>query len=333
MKNDVVIFAGGANASLAKKVSEITGIPMESTNLKVFSDGESFVQIEKSMRGKSAYIIQSTCVSKRDEEELIGKSNLKGYNDFRSVNDNLMELFIIIDALRRGSVKRVNCVIPYFGYARSDKKDQSGVPITAKLVANMLTVAGVGRVITMDLHSGQIQGFFDVPVDHLYSTDLISKEIKKKIKVDTVVSPDSGAVKLARYMANKLDNCTIAVADKRREGNNDKSNLMHIIGNVEGKNILLYDDIIDTGGSLINVACALKEKGAKSISAACIHGVLSGQAVEKLEKSPIEKLFITDSIPLIQEKKSEKIEVISIAELIANAITRIQKDISLRDLF
>ena len=332
MKKDVVIFAGGANASLAKKVSGITGIPLESTNLKVFSNGESFVQIEKSMRGKSAYIIQSTCVSKREDCSKT-KDFLKNYNDYRSVNDNLMELFIIIDALIRGSVKTVNCVIPYFGYARSDKKDQSGVPITAKLVANMLTVAGVSRVITMDLHSGQIQGFFDVPVDHLYSTDLISKEIKKKLKVEAVVSPDSGAMKLARYMANKLDNCSIAVADKRREGNNDKSNLMHIIGNVKEKNILLYDDIIDTGGSLINVACALKKKGAKSISAACIHGVLSGEAVEKLEKSPIEKLFITDSIPLIPEKRSKKIEVISIAELLASAIIRIQNNITLRDLF
>jgi ribose-phosphate pyrophosphokinase len=245
-----------------------------------------------------------------------------------------MELLIMIDALRRSSAAKINCVIPYYGYARSDKKDQPRVPITAKLVADLLTVAGADRIVTMDLHSDQIQGFFNIPVDHLTSQVTFARYFRENLDLSNVVvvSPDAGGAHRARSLAERL-NVDLAIGDKRRINNDDKATVSRIIGEVEGKTVIIHDDIIDTGGSLKDVACALQKQGAQKIIAACVHGVLSLNAVEKINESPIEKLFITNSIPLPEEKKSEKIVQISIAEMLAVAIKKIHSEESLSILF
>ncbi|KAF5049294.1 Ribose-phosphate pyrophosphokinase [anaerobic digester metagenome] len=251
------------------------------------------------------------------------------------VNDNLMDLLIIIDALKRASAQRINCVIPYYAYARSDKKDQPRVPITAKLVADLITVAGADRVITVDLHADQIQGFFNIPVDHLYAIPSFARYFKSIMQMEdiVVVSPDSGGANRARALAKRL-NCSLAIGDKRRSGNNDQTELLNIIGDVAGKTAILFDDIIDTGGSLIKVARALQEQGAKKILAACTHGVLSGNAVNALEASPIEKLFITNTIQLNEDKRNcKKIVQLSIAEMLAIAIKKIHIEESISILF
>lgn len=299
---------------MAEEVARYAGIPLGDIDLFKFSNDESFVKINDNVRGADVFIIQPTCYP---------------------VNDNVMDLLIMIDALKRASAQRINCVIPYYAYARSDKKDQPRVPITAKLMADLITVAGADRVIAVDLHAEQIQGFFNIPVDHLFTTPIFSRYFKSILSSEevVVVSPDSGGANRARSLAKRL-NCSLAIGDKRRSGNNDQTELLNIIGDVAGKTAILYDDIIDTGGSLIKVAKALNEQGASRIYAACSHGVLSGTAVQNLEKSPIEKLFISNSIPLTGFKKNcQKIVQLSIAEMLAIAIKKIHIEESISILF
>lgn len=314
MFSKLKLITGNANKPLAEEVARYAGIPLGDIELFKFSNDEAFVKINDNVRGADVFVIQPTCYP---------------------VNDNLMDLLIIIDALRRASAQRINCVIPYFGYARSDKKDQPRVPITAKLVADLITVAGADRVITVDLHADQIQGFFNIPVDHLYSIPIFERYFKNIMKSDdlVVVSPDSGGANRARSLAKRL-NCGLAIGDKRRSGNNDLTELLNIIGDVKDKVAILFDDIIDTGGSIIKVSKVLKEYGAKKVYAACVHGVLSGQAIQNLDDSPIEKLFITNSIPLSDDKmKSKKIVQLSIAEMLAIAIKKIHIEESISILF
>lgn len=314
MFSKLKLITGNANRPLAEEVARHAGIPLVDIDLFKFSNDESFVKINDNVRGADVFVIQPTCYP---------------------VNDNLIDLLIIIDALKRASAQRINCVIPYYAYARSDKKDQPRVPITAKLIADLITVAGAHRVITVDLHADQIQGFFNIPVDHLYAIPTFARYFKSIMPMDdiVVVSPDSGGANRARALAKRL-NCTLAIGDKRRSGNEDKTELLNIIGDVKGKSAILFDDIIDTGGSLIKVSKALVEKGAKKIYAACTHGVLSGNAVVNLEASPIEKLFITNTIPLSEEKKNcQKLIQLSIAEMLAIAIKKVHIEESISILF
>ncbi len=313
MYTKLKLLTGKANRPLAEEVARHAGIPLADIDLFKFANDESFVKINDNVRGADVFIIQPTC---------------------RPVNDNLMDLLIMIDALKRASAQRINCVIPYYAYARSDKKDQPRVPITAKLVADLITVAGADRLVTVDLHADQIQGFFDIPVDHLYSIPSFARYFESmKMENIVVVSPDSGGAIRARSLATRL-NCGLAIGDKRRVGNDDKAEVLNIIGDVEGKTAILFDDIIDTGRSLIQVAHVLEDHGASKIYAACTHGILSANAVELLEASPIEKLFITNTIPLSEETaKCKKIEQMSIAEMLAVAIKKIHIEESLSVLF
>lgn len=313
MYSKLKLITGKANRNLAEEVARFAGVPLADIDLFKFANDESFVKINDNVRGADVFIIQPTS---------------------RPVNDNLMDLLIIIDALKRASAQRINCVIPYYAYARSDKKDQPRVPITAKLVADLLTVAGANRIITVDLHADQIQGFFNIPVDHLYTIPLFARYFKSmEIQDIVVVSPDSGGANRARAMAKRL-NCGLAIGDKRRSGNDDQTELLNIIGDVAGKSAILYDDIIDTGGSLIKVSQVLQQQDVKSIYAACTHGVLSGPAVQNIQDSPIEKLFITNTIALSAEaEKCPKIVQLSIAEMLAIAIKKIHIEESLSILF
>ncbi|NLW19003.1 MAG: ribose-phosphate pyrophosphokinase [Candidatus Cloacimonetes bacterium] len=313
MKPDIILISGRANLPLAEEISAIAEIPLCNVELFKFSNDESFVKINDNVRGADVFIIQPTC---------------------RPVNDNLIELLIIIDALRRASARRINCVIPYFAYARSDKKDQPRVPITAKLTADLLSTAGADRVVTVDLHAEQIQGFFNIPVDHLYAIPGFARHfLTMDLDNPVVVSPDSGGANRARALAKRLD-CGLAIGDKRRVGNIDKTILLNIIGDVKNKTAILYDDIIDTGGSLIRIAGVLMEHGVKKVYAACTHGVLSCSAVQNLEASPIEQLFITNTIPLSpQAAACKKITQLSIATMLAKAITNIHQEESLSVLF
>lgn len=308
------IFTCNANKPLAEEVAKYAGIPLGDADVFKFSNDNTFVKINENVRGADTFIVQPTCYP---------------------VNDSLMELLIMIDALKRASAKNICVVIPYFAYARSDKKDQPRVPITAKLVADLLTTAGASRIVCMDLHSQQIQGFFNIPVDHLTSMPLFARFFKSNLDMNNlvVVSPDAGGTERARNMAERL-NCDLAIGDKRRLGNDNNAEILNIIGDVEGKTAILIDDIIDTGGSLCKMAKTLKEKNVKKVYAACSHGILSGKAISNIEESPIEKLFITDSILLTPEKrKCEKILQLSIAELLAVAIKKIHIEESLSILF
>ena len=309
--NSLCILGGNANEALTKSICKHLGIKQYKMSVKRFSDGETMVKIGDNVRGKDVFVIQPTCPP---------------------VNDNLMELLIILDALRRASAQRITAVIPYFGYARQDRKDQPRVPITAKLVANILDGAGANRVLTLDLHAGQIQGFFDIPLDHLYAVDVFL-EYFKKLKTNNlvVVSPDVGGIKMARAYAKKF-HAGLAIVDKRRM-TPESTEVMHILGEVEGKNVIMVDDIIATGSSLCEAAKALKKSGAKKIYAAISHGVLSANAVDKINKSDIDTLIITDSIPLPKNKKSKKIKVISVGKLFAEAIKRIHFEKSISVLF
>lgn len=315
MFSKLKIFTGNSNPELAKEVASFAGIPLSDADVFKFSNDDTFVKINDNVRGSDVFIVQSTC---------------------SPVNDNMMELLIMIDALKRASATRISCIIPYYGYARSDKKDQPRVPITAKLVADLITVAGADRVITVDLHADQIQGFFNIPVDHLYSMPIFVRHFKSlNISSDemVVVSPDSGGANRARAFAKRL-NCALAIGDKRRIGNDNNAEVLNVIGDVQDKVAILYDDIIDTGGSLTKIAGKLKEQGAKQIFACCVHGVLSKNAIKNLENSPIDKLFITNSVPLNEEKKKcEKIIQLSIAELLASAIKKIHLEESISILF
>jgi ribose-phosphate pyrophosphokinase len=309
----MVVFSGNSNSQLAGAICRELKVKPGKILVSRFSDGEIRVKIEDNVRGKDVFVIQSTC---------------------SPVNEHIMELLIIIDASKRASANRITAVMPYFGYARQDRKDQPRVPITAKLVANLLTVAGANRVLTLDLHAGQVQGFFDIPLDHLFAINVFIKYFKAiKINNLVIVSPDVGGIKMARAYAKKF-HAGLAIVDKRRNSP-DATEVMHILGEVRNKNVILVDDIIATGGSLVEAAKALKDAGAKTIFAAVSHGVLSTSAVEKIENSDIDKLIITDSVPLTKEKKNKntKIEVISVSKLFAEAVKRIHFEKSISVLF
>jgi len=308
--NRLAIFSGNANPKLAKDICKNLKISLSDAFVSRFSEGEIRIKINDNIRGKDVFVVEPTCPP---------------------VNDNLMELLILIDALKRASAQRITAVIPYYGYARQDRKDQPRVPITAKLVANLLTVAGADRVLTMDLHAGQIQGFFDIPLDHLFAVNIIVDYfIKKKIRDLVIVSPDVGGIKMARAYAKRL-NANLAIVDKRRVSP-EATEVMHILGEVKGKNAVIVDDLIATGSSLIEAAEAIKKAGAREVYAAVSHGVLSGNSAANIEKcKALKELIITDSIPF--DKKSSRIKVLSIAPLLAEAIRRIHREESVSSLF
>lgn len=307
------IFSLNSNKPLAQKIADSVGVELGKTEVRKFSDGEIQINIEQSIRGGHVYLIQST-------------SN--------PVNDHLLELLIMIDALKRASAQTINVVMPYYGYARQDRKARSREPITAKLVANMLETAGATRILTLDLHASQIQGFFDIPVDHLMAAPLLAEYFKEKgYEGDdvVVVSPDHGGVTRARKLAESLKS-PIAIIDKRRPKAN-VAEVMNIIGEVKGKKCVLIDDMIDTAGTITLAAEALKEKGATEVVACCTHPVLSGPAIDRINNSSIEKLIITDSILLPEDKKSDKIETVSVGELMGDAIKRIHENKPVSPLF
>ncbi len=309
--NELKLIAGNANPDLAKKVSECLGLDLINAEVNRFSDGEIGVQIEDSVRGDDVFVIQPTCPP---------------------VNENLMELLVIIDALKRASAREITAVVPYYGYARQDRKAKPRDPITAKLVANLLAEAGADRMLAIDLHARQIQGFFDIPVDNLFGAPRLADHfINKNLDDVIVVAPDIGGVKRARDFADKL-NTSIAIIDKRRPKAN-VSEVMNIIGEVKDKNVILVDDMIDTAGTIINAAKALKEHGAKEIYATCTHPLLSGPAIERLNNSPIKELVTTDTIPLTEDKLLDKLTILSVAPLLSEGIERIYKDLPVSVLF
>ena len=313
--NNLDIFTGTANPELAKEVSEILGMPLSAADVGYFSDGEIKVEIEENVRGHDTFIIQSTCTPQ---------------------NKNVMELMLLADALKRSSASKITAIVPYYGYARQDRRVRSArVPISAKVVADMFSSVGIDRVLTIDLHSETIQGFFDMPADNVYATKLMMEDIKANNERDeiVVVSPDVGGVVRSRALAKFLDDTDLAIIDKRRAAAN-QSEVMNIIGEIEGKVCIVPDDIIDTAGTLCNAANALKEKGAKAVKAYITHPVLSGPAIERLEKSLIDELVVTNSIPLSQDgKKCSKIRVISLATTIAECIKRLSNEESLSEMF
>ncbi|MDD5254632.1 MAG: ribose-phosphate pyrophosphokinase [Candidatus Omnitrophica bacterium] len=308
----LMVFSGNANPQLAKDICKYLKISLADALVERFSEGEIRVKINENVRGRDVFVVQPTCPPP---------------------NENLMELLIMLDALRRASAQRITAVVPYFGYARQDRKDQPRVPITAKLVANLLTVAGANRILTMDLHAGQIQGFFDIPVDHLFAVGVINDYFSKnKFKDIVVVSPDVGSIKMARAYAKRMS-AGLAIIDKRRISP-EKTEVMHILGEVEGRDALIVDDLIATGSSLIEAVETLKAAKARSVRAAITHGVLSGPAVERIDKcKDLQELIITDSIPLPKEKQHPRIKVLSIADLLGEAIKRIRTEESVSSLF
>ena len=309
--DNLTIFSGNANTALTKAICASLGVAMGECQVTQFKDGETKVKIPQNVRGKDVFVVQPTCTP---------------------ANENLMELLIILDAVKRASAKRITAVLPYYGYARQDRKDQPRVPITAKLVANLLTRAGANRIITIDLHAGQLQGFFDIPVDHLYAVRIFTEYFKSKdIKDIVVVSPDVGGIKMARAYAKKLG-AGLAIVDKRRI-DDVSAEVMHIMGEVKGKNVILVDDIVATAGSLAEAANALKKNGAKDIYAAITHPVLCGPAMERLSASEIKELVVTDTIPIPEDKKGGKIKQLSVAELLGEAIKRIHNEESISALF
>lgn len=311
--SEIKILAGNASKELAQKVADYIGVPMAKCEVGTFSDGEISVNISETVRGCDVFVIQSTN---------------------SPVNDNLMELLIMIDALRRASAGRVTAVIPYYGYARQDRKAKARDPITAKLVANLITAAGADRVLTMDLHASQIQGYFDIPLDHLLGGSLLASYFNEKNIEDlVVVSPDLGSVTRSRKFANQLEGeVPIAIIDKRRPKAN-VCEVMNLIGDVKGKNVIMLDDMIDTAGTITNAANALKEFGAKNIYAGCTHAVLSGPAIERIEDSAISELIVLDTIKLPKEKENDKIKVLTVAEMFGEAIKKIFSNESVSVLF
>ena len=315
MKNgafsDYKVFTGNSHTELAEEIASIMGKPLGKATVTKFSDGEISVNLWESVRGIDVYIVQPTC---------------------NPVNDNLMELLIMIDAMKRASAGRINAVIPYYGYARQDRKAKARDPITAKLVADLIVAAGADRVVTMDLHANQIQGYFNIPVDHLVGMPILARYFKEKALEDVViVSPDHGSVTRARNMAEYL-NCPIAIVDKRRPEPN-KSEIMNIIGNIEGKNCIIIDDMIDTAGTITNAANAIKDLGATAVYACATHPVLPGPAVERIEKSAIEELALLNTTPIPEEKKIDKMKFLSVAPIFAEAMTRVFTNGSISKLF
>ena len=315
MKNNVFskykVFTGNSHTALAEEIASLMGKPLGKSTVSKFSDGEVSVSIWESVRGVDVYIVQSTC---------------------DPVNDNMMELLIMIDAMKRASAGRITAVIPYYGYARQDRKAKARDPITAKLVANMIQEAGADRVLTMDLHASQIQGYFDIPVDHLLGMPIIKDYFaEQNIENMVIVSPDHGSVPRARKLAEPL-NCPIAIVDKRRPEPN-KSEIMNIIGEVEGKNCIIIDDMIDTAGTITNAANAIKDMGALSVRAAATHAVLSGPAIERIRESAIEELVLLNTMPIPEEKMIDKIKILSVGPLFAEAMNRIHTNESMSKLF
>jgi ribose-phosphate pyrophosphokinase len=302
------VVAGRSNKVFADKIAKALNVKIANTQIKNFSDGELWVKYDENIRGVDLFIVQSTMPPA----------------------ENLMELLMLIDAARRASAERITAVLPYFGYARQDRKDQPRVAITSKLVANLITEAGADRVISMDLHAPQLQGFFDIPFDHLYASNAFAKHFREeKLKNLAIASPDVGGSKMARSFAKRFD-ADLIIIDKRRPAPN-VAEVMNIIGEPEGKDIILIDDLIDTGGTFANAAAALKQSGAKRVYGACSHAVLSGNAIERIEKSPLEYLLVTDTIPL--KKESKKIRVKSVAKVFAEAVQRTHDGKSISSLF
>ncbi|MGB2929592.1 MAG: ribose-phosphate pyrophosphokinase [Desulfobacterales bacterium] len=310
--SDFVIFSGNSNPVLSQKICEYIHVPLGGEKVKRFSDGEIQIEIDENVRSKDVFVIQSICYP---------------------VNENLVELLLMLDALKRASANRITAVIPYYGYARQDKKVAPRVPISAKLVADILTVAGATRIITMDLHAGQIQGFFDIPVDNLFAAPVIIDYIRKKFNNDLViVSPDAGGVERARAFAKRL-NAGLAIIDKRRDAPN-QAKAMAVIGDVADKVVVILDDMVDTAGTLVEAAGAIMKNGAREIHASCCHAVLSGPAIERIEDSELKTLAVTDTIPLKKNARAcDKIKVLSISELIGEAIIRSFKGDSVTSLF
>ena len=307
------LLSGTANQNLSNKIAKTLKLKLVNSNIRRFADGEIYVEINENIRGNSVFVIQSTATP---------------------ANDNLMELLICIDALRRSSVKNITAVIPYFGYARQDRKVVSRTAISAKLVSNLITNSGANRILTVDLHAGQIQGFFDIPVDNLFTTPIFARHIKKNIKKNNLicVAPDVGGVERARSLGRRI-NAGIAIVDKRRPAPG-KSEVMNVVGNVNNKICIIVDDIIDSGGTIVNAVKALKNKGAKDVYVYITHAVLSGSAVEKINKSSIKKLIVTDTIDNLDKiKKTPKIVTLSISSLMSEAIKRISNSTSVSDLF
>jgi len=312
MRRELRIFTGSAHPALGEAIASCLGVPLGRAHLARFSDGEVWFQIHDNVRGADVFVVQPTC---------------------SPVNENLVELLLMLDAFKRSSASRLTAVLPYYGYARQDRKDKPRVPISAKLVADLLSTAGTDRVLTVDLHAAQIQGFFDVPVDHLFAAPVIIEHVQKLHLPDlTVISPDAGGVERARAYAKRLD-AALAIVDKRRDQPN-VAEVHNVIGDVEGRTALIVDDIVDTAGTLTKVAEAIKAAGAREVLASCTHPVLSGHSIERIEKSPLAQLIVTDSLPLAPEKRAcGKIVVLTIAELLARAIKNIHEETSVTTLF
>jgi ribose-phosphate pyrophosphokinase len=308
----IQVFSGNSNKKLAEEIAEYLSIPVGNATVSKFSDGEIMVQINENVRGSDVFVIQSTCMP---------------------VNENIMELLLMIDALKRASAGRITAVIPYYGYARQDRKVQPRVPISSRLVADLITAVGVSRVLTVDLHAGQIQGFFDIPVDHLYASPVLSEYVKKKYFNDIViVSPDAGGVERARAFAKRLS-ASLAIIDKRRERTNE-SEVMNVIGDVRKKDAILFDDMVDTASTIAKAVTAIKEKGARKIVAACTHAVLSGPAIDRINASGLKELIVTNTIPMDKKiRQCKKITVLSVAPLLGEAIKRIHEESSVSSLF
>jgi len=310
-KIDVKIFAGNSNPPLAREISDYLAVPLGKATVETFSDGESKVEIKENVRGADVFVLQSTSAPG---------------------NNHLMELLLMLDAFKRASAKRITAVVPYYGYARQDRKDKPRVPISSKLVADLLTAAGTSRILTMDLHAGQIQGFFNIPVDHLYAAPVLIEYLKKLNIPDlTIVSPDAGGVERARAFAKRLDG-DLAVVDKRRTAANE-AEVMHVIGEVGGRNVVICDDMIDTAGTLVNTVHALHEKKANRILACATHAVLSGPALERLRKAPLDSLVLTNTILQEKSRSLPNMTFLSVAPLLAQAIRSIHEETSVSDLF
>jgi len=313
MESRIKLFCGNSNPALAEKICAHLAMPLGKAKVKNFSDGEIMVEIGENVRGRDTYVVQSTC---------------------SPTNNNLMELLIMMDALKRASAATITAVIPYYGYARQDRKVAPRTPITSKLVADLITKAGADRVVTIDLHAGQIQGFFDIPVDNLYAAPVILDHLKRRFTHDhmVMVSPDAGGTERARAFAKRLE-CTLAIIDKRRTGPN-VAEVMHLVGDVKDKIAIILDDMIDTAGTLTQAARALKDHGARTIYACATHGVFSGPAIDRINASDIEEVVITDTVPLGEKAAlTSKIKVLSIAELLAETVRRIHEDESVSSLF
>ena len=313
MPEGIKLFSGNAHKALADEVAVYLNMPVGEAVIKHFSDGEIDVQIKENVRGHDVFVIQPTSTP---------------------VNDNIMELLLMVDALKRASAKRITAVMPYYGYARQDRKVQPRVPISAKLIADLITAAGTSRILTMDLHAAQIQGFFNIPVDNLYASPVLLDYVRQKYsnKNLVIVSPDAGGVERARSFARRLQ-CSIAIIDKRREAAN-VSETMNVIGNVQDSDTIILDDMIDTGGTIVQAAAALKDKGAHKVVAACTHAVLSGSSIDKVNASQLEELIVTNTIPFDSKKeKCKKLTVLSIAPLLGEAIKRTNEESSVSSLF